>query len=82
MQECRGNNVWSCASSLPCAVMMCTGTNKCYIYQIVETLSWYILMCYFCDFLLLHSLGTSNVFVSSSSQNIVILKIMFFPYCV
>ena len=25
----------------------------------------------------LHSLGTSNVFISSSSQNIVILKIMF-----
>jgi len=34
-------------------------------------------MCYFYDFLALHSLGTSNVFVSSSTQNIVILKIMF-----
>jgi len=33
----------------------------------------------FCDSLSLHSLGTSNVFVSSSSQNSVILKIMLFP---
>jgi len=32
-----------------------------------------------CDFLSLHSLGTLNVFVSSSSQNTVILKIMLFP---
>ena len=30
-----------------------------------------------CDFLLLHSLGTSNVFVSSSSQNTVIIKMLF-----
>ena len=30
----------------------------------------------FCDSLSLHSLGTSNVFVSSSSQNIGILNIM------
>jgi len=47
------------------------------IYQTVETLPWYILMCYFCDFLSLHSLGTWNSFASSSSQNTVILKIMF-----
>jgi len=33
----------------------------------------------FCDFLSLHSLGTSNVFVSSSSQNTVTLQIMLFP---
>ena len=31
----------------------------------------------FCDSLSLQSLGTSNVFVSSSSQNIVILNIMY-----
>ena len=43
----------------------------------LETMSWYILMFYFCDFLSLHSLGTWNVYVSSSSQNIVMLKIMF-----
>ena len=51
--------------------------GKCYIYQIVLTLSLYIPLCYFYDFLPLHSLGTSNVFVSSSSQNSVSLKIMF-----
>ena len=33
----------------------------------------------FCEFLSLHSLETSNVFVSSSSHNTVILKIMLFP---
>ena len=32
-----------------------------------------------CDFLSLHSLGTSNVSVSSSSQNTVTLQIMLFP---
>jgi len=77
VQEHRVSNVWTCTSSVPYAVMMCTGTTKCYIYRTVGTLSWYILMCYFCDFLSLHSLGTSNVFVSSSPQNIVILQIMY-----
>ena len=72
----RVSNVWTCTSSLPHVITMCTGTTNCYIYQTVDTLSWYILMCYFCDFLSLHSLGTSNVFVSSSPQNIVILQIM------
>ena len=51
--------------------------GKFYIDQIVLTLSLYIRMCYFYDFLSLHSLGTWNVFVSFSSQNIVSLKIMF-----
>jgi hypothetical protein len=46
--------VWSCTSSLPYAFVMCTGTTKCYIYQIVETLSWYILSCYFYDFHFMH----------------------------
>ena len=66
-----------CTSSLPYAVMLWTGATICYIYRTVDTLSWYILMCYFCHFLSLHSLGTSNVFVSSSPQNIVILQIMY-----
>jgi len=75
VQEHRVSNVWTCTSSLPYAVMMCTGTTKCYIYQTVDTLSWYVLMCL--DFLSLHSLGTSNVFVSSSPHNTVILQIMY-----
>ena len=77
MQQYRVSNVWICTSSLPYAVMMRTGTTICYIYQAVDTLTWYILMRYFSDFLSLHSLGTSNVFVSSSPQNIVILQIMY-----
>jgi len=66
-----------CTSSLPYAVMMWTGATKCYIYPTVYTLSWYILMFYFCHFLSFHSLGTSKVFVSSSPQNTVILQIMY-----
>ena len=77
VQQYTVSSVCSCTSSLPCAVTVFTGTTKCYIYQTVETLSWYILMCYFCDFLSLHSLGTSNVFVSSSPQSSVSLQIMF-----
>ena len=79
VQQYRVHNVCSCTSSVPYAVMISTGTTECYIYQTVETLSWYILTCYFCEFLSLHSLRTSNVFVSSSSQNTVLLKIMLFP---
>jgi len=55
VQEYRVNNVWSCTSSLPYVFVVCTGTTKRYIYQIVSTLSLYILMCYFYDFLSLHS---------------------------
>ena len=58
VQEYRVNDVWCCTSSLPYAFMLCTGTTKCYIYQTVETLSWYVLKCYFYDFLSPHSLGT------------------------
>ena len=76
VQGCRVSSVWSCTSPLPYAIMMCTGTSKCYIYQTVETLSCYILMCWFCYFLSLHSLGTSNVFVSSSSQNTVYVSLL------
>ena len=62
--------------ALPYAIILCTGTTECYIYQTVETLSCKILMCWFCDFLSLHSLGTSNVFVSSSSQNTVYVSLL------
>ena len=33
-------------------------------------------MCQFCDFLSLHSLGTSNVFVSSLPQNTVYVSLL------
>jgi hypothetical protein len=55
VEDYRVNNVWSCTSSLPYVFVMCTGTTKCYIYQIVLTLSLYILTCYIYDFLSLHS---------------------------
>jgi len=49
------------------------------IYQIVLTLSLYVLTCYIYEFLSPHLLGNWNLFVSSSSQNtnFKILKIMF-----
>ena len=77
VEEYRVNNVWSCTFSLTYVFVVCTGTTKCYIYQIVLTLSLYILTCYIYDFLSLHSLGNWNMFVSSWSQNIVIIKLMF-----
>ena len=58
--------------------MMCAqGQLHVNIYQIVLTLSLYVITGSIYDFVSLHSLGNCNVFVSSSSQNTVILKIMF-----
>jgi len=57
------------------ALMVCTRTTKCYIYQTRNI----VMVCTYVLFLWLSftSLGTWNMLVSPSPQSIVILKIMF-----